>query len=340
MNRLNQPDRISVDSFMDTTTATDGQYYTFVNHAPNTALVGAKKIHLLRASIPYVQMPLPTYQLVFYFYKLPTATTIPTSTHLRAVRLYPSDYIPPTGFTAFTKNQFIQTPQELADVLNTAASPGGDNATYNTLWGAGNEITFYYDADSNQLYWEGTDAGSFYCNAGYNDPIVRASQASTAITTYNQDTTTTRQPFSLGYTLNLRYGFAMDGVNRPRGSGTNFLSNSCANLTGRPFAGLSFIYADTFPDLNYTSNVYLYSNIVANSGYGSVNKKNLLAVIPMSNPLGGVAQYIGHSAPAYATKVASEIYSIDIEMRDDANMPFYLPDSANVNCEIGILYTE
>ena len=324
---------------MDTTTSTDGQFFTFVNHAPNTALVNAKKIHFLRASIPYIQMPLPDYALVFYYYKVATATTVPLAANLKAVRLYPKDYLPPTAFTAFTKNQFIQTPQELADVLNLAASAGGDNVTYNTLWTA-DDVTFFYDADTNQLYWEGTDAASFYCNAGYNDPNVRASQASTAITTYNQDTSTSRQPFVTGYTLNLRCGYAMDGVNRPRGSGTNFVANSCANLAGRPFAGLVDIFADSFPDLNYTANVYLYSNIVANSGYGSVNKKNLLAVIPMSVPLGAVSQYIGHSAPAYATKVASEIYSIDIEMRDDANQPFYLPDSANVNVEIGIIYTE
>lgn len=337
MNRINQPDRVSVDSFMDTTTATDGQFYTFVNHAPNTALVGAKKIHLLRASIPYIQMPIPEYSLVFYYYKLPTATTVPAAIYLKAVRLYSSDYIPPTAFTAYTKNQFIQTPQELVDVLNVAASAGGDNVTYNTLWTA-DDVNFFYSADTNQIYWEGTTGGSFYCNAGYNDPIVKASQASTAITTYNNDTTTTRQPYSIGYTLNLRCGFAMDGVNRPRLSGTSFVANSCANLLGKPFAGLLYIFADTFPDLNYTSNVYLYSNIVANSGYGSVNKKNLLGVIPMNVPLGGIAQYDGHSAPAYATKVASEIYSIDVEMRDDANMPFYLPDSANCNLEISIIY--
>lgn len=337
MQRLNQPDRLSIDSFMDTTTATDGLYYTFVNHAPNTALVGAKKVHMLRASIPYIQLPLPSYQLVFYYYKMPNATTAPAANYLKAVRLYPADYIAPTGFTAFTLNQFIQTPQELSDVLNTAASAGGDSVTYNTLWTA-DDVTFFYDPASNQISFVGTDVNSFYCNAGYNDPIVRASQASTAITTYNQDTTTSRQPFTLGYTLNLRCGFAMDGVNRPRGSGTTFLANTCANLTGKSYAGAIEIYADSYPDLNYTSNVYLYSNIVANSGFSSVNKKNLLAVIPMNVPLGGVAQYDGHSAPAYATKVASEIYSVDIEMRDDANMPFYLPDSANVNLELSIIY--
>jgi hypothetical protein len=337
MQRLNQPDRLSIDSFMDTTTATDGLYHTFVNHSPNTALVGAKKVHMLRCSIPYIQLPLPSYQLVFYYYKLPTSTTVPAAIYLKAVRLYPADYIAPTGFTSFTLNEFIQTPQELVDVLNTAASAGGDSVTYNTLLSV-DDITFFYDADANQINFVGTDPASFYCNSGYNDPIVRASQATTAITTYNQDTTTSIQPFTLGYTLNLRCGFAMDGVNRPRGSGTTFLANSCANLTGKSYSGLVNIYADSYPDLNYTSNVYLYSNIVANSGFSSVNKKNLLAVVPMSVPLGGVSQYDGHSAPAYATKVASEIYSIDIEMRDDANMPFRLPDSANVNIELSIIY--
>lgn len=336
MNRVNQPDRISVDSFMDTTTATNGQYYTFVNHSPNTALVGAKEATLLRCSIPYIQLNIPSYQLVFYYYALPTATTIPSATYLRAVRLYPYDYIPPTGFSAYTLNQYFTGPQDLVSALNNAASAGGDNITYNTLWAA--DVLFAYDNDTNQIYFIGQDPTKFYCNAGYNDPNVLASQASNAIVIYNQDTTTTRQPYVSGYTLNLRCGFAMDGVNRPRGSGTNFVSNLCANLGGIPFEDATGIYADTFPDLNYTGCIYLYSNIVANSGFGSVNKKNLLSVIPVDVPLGGIISYTGHSAPAYARKVASEIYSVDIEMRDDANQPFYLPDSANVNIEISILY--
>lgn len=337
MNRLNQPDRICVDSFMDTTTGTDGQYNTFVNHNPNTHLVGAKKVQLIRATIPNIELPLPYYSLVFYYYRLPTATTVPNNTHLRAVRLYSDDYIAPTGFTAFTKNSFIQTPQELADLLNIAASAGGDSITYNTRWQVG-DVVFTYDPASNKINWRGTAATFFYANAGYNDPIVRASQASTDITTYNQDTTTSVQPFVLGYTLNLRVGFAMDGVNRPRGSGTNFVSNSCANLAGRPFANGTNVLADSYPNLVYTSNVYLYSNIVGNSGFSSVNRKNLLSIIPVDVQSGGIIQYIGHSTPVYATKVSSEIYAIDIEMRDDANQPFYLPDSANVNVELSILY--
>ena len=337
MNRVNQPDRISVDSFMDTTTGTNGQYFTFVNHAPNTALVGCKKVQFLRCSIPYIQPSIPNYALVFYYYKLPTATTVPTAQYLKAVRLYPNDYVAPTGFTAFTLSGFFETPQELVDSLNTAASPGGDNVTYNTLWTA-DDVVFFFDTNTNTIEFAGTDSNSFYCNAGYNDPIVSASQASTAITTYNNDTTTTQQPYVRGYTLNLRIGFAMDGVNRPRGSGTNFVANSCANLTGRSYAGNVYIPGDTYPNLNYTGNIYLYSNIVANSGFGSVNKKNLLAVVPINVPLGGIISYEGHSAPCYALKVASEIYSVDIEMRDDANQPFLLPDSANVNVELNLIY--
>lgn len=337
MQRLNQPDRVSIDSFMDTSTATNGEYFTFQNHAPNTALVGAKKIHFLRCTIPYPKLSIPSYSLVFYYYKLPNASTVPAAQYLKAVRLYPEDYDPPTGFTAFTRNGLFVTPQALCDALNAAASAGGDNVTYNTLWTA-DDVTFDYDPNENQIFMYGTGAGSYYCNAGYNDPNVRASQASTAIVTYNQDTTTTQQPYVLGYTLNLRVGFAMDGVNRPRGSGTNFLSNQCANLYGISYAANDYFYADAYPNLNYTGNIYLYSNIVAGSGISSVNKKNLLCVVPVDTSLGGIINYEGHSSPSYAMKVASEIYNIDIEMRDDANQPFYLPDSANVNVELNILY--
>lgn len=336
MNRVNQPDRISVDSFMDTTTATNGQYYTFVNHAPNTALVGAKEVTLLRCSIPYIQTSVPNYSLVFYYYAVASSTTVPTSAALRAVRLYPSDYTPPSGFIEYTLNRFFQSPQDLVDALNEAATVG-DSTSYNSLW-VSNDVVFTYDSDLNQIYFTGQDAGLSYCSAGYNDPNVKASQITTAVRTYNFDTTTSRQPFSLGYTMNLRCGFAMDGVNRPRGSGTNFVSNLCANLTGTPFPSTAGVYADTYPNLNYTGSIYLYSNIVANSGFGSVNKKNLLGVIPVDVPVGGVISYTGHSAPAYARKVASEIYSVDIEVRDEANEPFLIPDSANINVEISVLY--
>jgi hypothetical protein len=337
MQRINQPDRVSVDSFMDTTTATDGQFFTFVNHSPNTALVGAKKVHLLRASFPYIQLPLPDYQLVFYYHKLASATALPSASTLKAIRLYPRDWIPAAGFTAYTINQYVQTPGDLVSVLNAAASTGGDNVTYNTLWIA-NDITFSYDTETNLISFKGNDAAAWYCNAGYNDPFVRASQQSTAITMYMPDTTTKQQPYVIGYTLNLRCGFASDGINRPRYAGTQFMSPLCANLGGKSYEDGLAIYADSYADLNYTNNVYFYSNIVANSGFSSVNKKNLLGVIPVVVPLGGVNQYIGHSAPAYSLKVANEIYSIDIEMRDDANQPFNLPDSANVNVELGILY--
>lgn len=322
---------------MDTTTQTDGQYFTFVNHSPNTSLVGAKKITMLRATLPYIQTSIPDYSLVFYYYKMPNATTAPAAIYLKAVRLYPKDYSPPAGFTGYSLNKFFQTPQDMVDSLNAAASAGGDNATYNTLWTAG-DITFFYDTGLASVYWYGNTGGSYYCNAGYNDPIVRASQASTAIRTYNFDTSTSVQPYLAGYTLNLRCGFAMDGVNRPRGSGTNLLSNQCANLTGVSEVNASPIYADTFPNLNYTGTIYLYANIVGNSGFGSVNKKNLLGVIPVDVPQGGVINFDGHSTPAYALKVSSEIYDIQVEMRDEANMPFYLPDSANVNIELNILY--
>lgn len=338
MNRINQPDRISVDSFQDTTTATNGQYYTFVNTSPNTSLVGAKKIHLLRCTIPYIQMPIPTYQLVFYYYATDAATDVPEAADLRAVRLYPHDYTPPTGFGSYTLNEFFQTPSDLVTALNAASAAGGDDVTYNTLYVA-NDLTFSYNAVLNQIYFEGNDPTKFYTSAGFNDPIVQASQASTAISIYNFDGTTSRQPYALGYTLNLRCGFACDGVNIPRGSGNNLVSVKCAQLTGTLAPANGSIYADTFPNLNYTSNVYIYSNIVGNSGFGSTRQRNLLGVIPMNVPLGAIAHYDGHSAPAYSTKVPSDIYSVDIELRDDANQPFYLPThTANVNIELGILY--
>jgi hypothetical protein len=45
---------------------------------------------------------------------------------------------------------------------------------------------------------------------------------------------------------------------------------------------------------------------------------------------------VGLKAPLY--KVMNDIYVMDIELRDDQDQPFYVPDGLNVNIEIGFKY--
>jgi hypothetical protein len=63
-----------------------------------------------------------------------------------------------------------------------------------------------------------------------------------------------------------------------------------------------------------------------------------MAVIGVDVPSYGVVQFIGSYNGGEAQPVPEEIYSVAIEMRDDNNQPFTLPQSANVNVELGIAY--
>ena len=87
----------------------------------------------------------------------------------------------------------------------------------------------------------------------------------------------------------------------------------------------------------YTQAVYLYSNIVAGVSLGSGGQHNLLAVVPVNAPQLGVIQYTALTVNMM-TKLVDTIYEITVNMRDDANQPFVLPDNAQVNLELAMVY--
>jgi hypothetical protein len=339
LNTVNAPDRLSLDAYADPERGTTSAYSSFNNNL-GVAILNAKKLHLLRATIPNVQIQIPDYQLVFYYYELPDATTVPTATHLKAVRLYPDQYVPPAGFTAYKKNIYFSDPAALVAQLNLAASAGGDNVTYNTLWVSGG-VTFTYDSARKHIQWYGNTASKYYANAGFLDPIVQASQRdATKITTYNFDTSTSIQPFVLGCTLNQRIGYALSGISTPPLSFGAAVSVKIANETGvaKITGSGGVVPHDSYPDLVYTQCIYLYSNLISNGGLGNYGRKNLMAVIPVDVPSFGVVQFVGSYKGGDARPIPDEIYGVNIEMRDDNNQPYTLPLSANVNVEIAVDY--
>jgi hypothetical protein len=339
MNTVNTPDRFTLDAYADPNRASSATYSSFNNNL-GVAILNAKQLHLLRATMPNVKLQIPDYQLVFYYYELPDATTVPTATHLKAVRLVPSDYVPAAGFTSFTRNSFFSDPSDLVAALNTASAASGDSVTYNTLWVSGG-VTFSYSTTTKQITWYGNTSNKYYANAGWNDPIVQASQAdATKITTYNFGGGTTIQPYALGTTLNQRCGYALSGTCTPPQSFGSAVANSIANLTGvAKITGSSGVVpADSYPCLVYSQNIYLYSNLVGNQGLANYGRKNLIAVINVDAPSFGVIQFIGSYNGGEAHPVPDEIYGVNIEMRDDNNQPWTLPLSANVNLEFAIDY--
>lgn len=336
--RVNQPERVFLNSSDDPNWA-NTQGFSQWTCTYDTPILNATRTQLLRATIPMAQVNVPDYQLVFFYHSLPTATTTPSNTTLRAVRFYPTWYVAPAALgTAYTKNRFFSDPADFVTQLNTAAAAGGDNVTYNPYWVSG-DITFAYNATTKQISFTGNTAGRYYVNAGYNDPIVRAAIAGGTIVMPNYSGGgTTPQPLVAYWTLNLRVGYAFSGqsFDIQQGGGT---TTAYANLTNTAFANGTAVPVDSFPNLVYSQCVYMYANVVAGSSLGSNKQHNLLSVIPVNAPQLGVIQYVATTIN-WLTKVPDNIYEITIEMRDDANQPFLLPDSAQVNVEMGFFYKD
>lgn len=335
--RVNNPERVFLNSSDDNRNTTDYGFSQFTC-TYDTPILGAKKTMMLRATIPNAQVNIPDYQLVFWYYQLPTATTTPTVTYLKAVRLYPSWYQPPTGFTAYTKNRYFSDPADFVTQLNLAAGAGGDNVTYNPFWVSG-DITFSYNASTKQITFTGNTAGKFYAPAGWNDPVV--TQAATGLNIIIPSTAniavTYPQDLVAGWTLNLRVGYAMSGTSfGPQVLQVNQIPKY-ADLTHVAYANGTAVPVDSFPNLVYSQCIYLYSNIVAGVSLGSGGQHNLLAVAPSNAPQLGLIQYTALTVNMMS-KLVDTIYEITINMRDDANQPFVLPDSAQVNLELAMVY--
>jgi hypothetical protein len=186
MNTVNTPDRLSLDAYADTERNSNAVYSSF-NNTLGVAILNAKQLHLLRATIPNIHLQIPDYQLVFFYYNLPDASTVPNSTHLKAVRLYASDYVPPSGFSTYTKNAFLADPSALATLLTTAGAAGGDSVTYNKLWSSA-DVAFSYSTTTRQITFTGAGSGRYYANAGFADPNVLAVINNTATTTVTSAT--------------------------------------------------------------------------------------------------------------------------------------------------------
>lgn len=335
--RVNNPERVFLNSSDDPRT-TSNQGFNIFTCTYDTPILGAKKTMMLRASIPNAVVNIPNYMLVFWYYNVASATATPTIANLKAVRLYPSDYQAPAALgTAFTKNRYFSDPADFVTQLNTAAAAGGDNVTYNPYWTAG-DITFSYNATTKQITFTGNTAGRFYAPVGWNDPIISTGAGNITMPNYNGVGTTVQPQYGPGWTMNLRVGYAMSGNSFGQqynaGTGGNPL---LADVTNTAYANAVAVPADSFPNLVYSQCVYLYSNIVAGVSLGSNGQHNLLAVIPVNAPTLGVIQYTALTVNMLS-KMTDTIYEITVEMRDDANQPFILPDNAQVNIELAFVY--
>ena len=347
-SRVNQPERVFVSSNDDPTSASGAGFSQFqVNF--DTPILDSKKTQLLRATIPNAVQNIPDYSLTFWYHRSTTQYFTPSDSTLCCVRLYPTGW---TGnSTTWTPNRYFANGSDLVTQLNVAASTGGDLVAANPYWKVG-DVSFSFSSTTNQISMTGLTSSYYYAIAGWNDAYVQAAQQGHGSAVNGGQTggvymTTPTgsqyvlQPYALGYTLNLRVGFAMSGRSLapallPQQANAKL---AYANLTNLPAAQNAAIAADTFPNLVYTGAVYLYSNIVAGSTLGSNKTRSLLAVIPSNAAQLGVIQYTAATL-TWITRLPDTIYNVTITMLDDASQPYTLPDSAVVNIELGFHYRE
>jgi len=343
-SRILQPDLVEVNSFNDPNTPflTNG----FINDM-QTAVINPKRLTLIKATIPVSTVQLPDYNLVFWYYKLATATTVPTTSNLKAVRLFPRNYVAPSGLAYTpTLNRFLSGASDLVALLNVAAAASGDDATRNPYWTAG-DVVFTWNATNQQITFRGTASGSFYCPVGNLDPNIAAGLAANQITMANAvGGGTTNQPTIAGISLNHRLGYCFSGQTLNNQGTAGNPAYAC--LTNRPVEGgasatANAVPVDNFPNLIYTGNIYMYTSIVMNSGNAgnNANNKNLLAVIPASDVTNfGFIQFQPNNNSVYATKLPETINRIDIQLLDDANQPYLIGDNAYISVLFGINYNK
>jgi hypothetical protein len=368
MTSTNRPDKLTLDAFNDLNLSTNtlassrnprgvqtagGQnvsgFYNRFTDTLTTPILGVKSVQLLNANFVNSTLQLNDFsQLLFFYYASNTlAGLTTTATNLRLIRLLPSFYVPPSGYTAFTKNRFFASVQDLVTTLNAAASTGGDDGTYNPLWTAG-QVTFSFSATTRKIAIAGNGT-TFIAPAAIDDPNVQdfiaGRGAWTAATnwpvmnTINGSGTRVSgayQPMSANISMNPRLGFSYGFRTRPIWSGAN-TQIGCCTPSGVPSNSSTVpVEADAYPILLGTQNVNVYLSIAQGGGYDSTNGKNLIGNIPIEVPPLCVNSYTLTSVETPCLSTPNEIYEVTVELRDEYGDPFAIPLNYNTQIVLGL----
>jgi hypothetical protein len=335
MATLNKPNRITLDAYSDTSleyTGGNGVYSSFTNRF-TTPVLNAKSIQLLNVNIVNSTLQLNDYSLMFFY-------RYGSSQSLRCVRLHPASFVPYSGYTAFVKNKYWNDVDELVTALNVAATAGGDDAVFNTLWEA-NTIQFAYD-DATRRVTISNPSSLTIAPVAADDPAVLAilsspTDTSIQMNAYNGNNTNaggTKQPRLAGFSMNARLGFAMSYYNTGLWWGSSSVrGNACA--TG--VAAIS-VEADANPILLGVQNVYVYLDIVMGAGMDTQNRKNLAGTVPIEFAPLNINSYTFSSLEAPLLSVPSEFYGVNVLLLDDNGAPFPQPPNYNSQISIAVFY--
>jgi hypothetical protein len=347
MASLARPDKVSLDAFSDGNLEMqnpNGLYNRFTNQL-KTPILNAKGIQLLNANFINSILQLnDNGQLMFFYYASATQAGIRTLANLRCVRLLPSNYVPASGYTAYTRNKYFNSVVELVAALNAASATGGDSATFNPLWVAG-QVSFSYDTTTRKISITSV-AGTYIAPAGADDPFVldqlRGTTTPTNRIVMNTFNATgvyagaVLQPYVEGVSMNSRIGFGMSYMSRGLWWGASS-QQGCATSTGVPLAATA-IEADANPILLGSQNCSFYLSIVSGSGIDFTGRKNLIQTIPIEVAPLNINSYTASSVEKPAISIPTDIYEISVEMLDDNGQPFLQPPNYNCNLAFAVYY--
>jgi hypothetical protein len=350
MSVLNRPNQITLDAYSDPQleySGNNGLYSRFTN-VLNTPILKAKSVQVKSVNLINTALQLNDQsQLMFFYYANASISNIRSAANLRCVRLLPTTYWPFGGFTAFTRNRYFNTVQELVAALNLAASTGGDSTTYNPRWVA-NQVSFSYDATTRKISITGNGT-DYIAPCAADDSLVADFLNNTGSFTnqrpvmYGHNATgstyalATLQPYVVGFSMNARLGWAMGYLNRGLWWGATSQIGVATN-TGIPH--LTIIEADASPILLASQNVGVYIAETTGSGLDSMRGKNLALSVPISVAPLNVLSYNATGVENKLMSVPAEIYQFSVELRDELGLPFVQPPSYNVEITLAVKYED
>jgi len=220
-----------------------------------------------------------------------------------------------------------------------------------------NDISLSYDSNTGKFMMIVTNPElNFYCSAGYNDPNIPIQSELLQFITTKSDFLTNMpngygQPYTIARTLNLRCGFTWDGNNRNidlfantdsssfclinRFRPSPFTTNIIRELYGT-IDTITTYTADCCPNMVLSNRILIFADFVGPSTTGSGSYENLLCSVANAGTLGVLSYNAAFYNPL--TKVAPEIYTIQVYLRTDTGVPYRLPNSAIVGIELALQY--
>lgn len=347
MASLNRPDRLTLNAFSDPNEP--GPTYSRFTNVLRNPILGVKGIQLVNANFinSSLQLNDDNGQLMFFYYANNTQANMCVLANLKCIRLLPSWYVPYAGFTAYTINKYFNTGTELVAALNAAASTGGDSATFNPTWVAG-QVTFAFDTTTRRISVAGNGT-TFIAPAAADDPnvldLLRGTTTAgnrikmNGVTSSNTYATATFQPFREGSTMNSRLGYTLSYFGRGLWASSSS-QVGCATSTGVPSNSTSVpVVADCPPILLGVQNVGVYLSVAVGGGVDTSNtRKNLIASIPVENAPYCVNSYTTNSVEIPSLSTPNEIYEVTVELLDDTGAPYLMPWSNNTQIGLALYY--